>query len=192
MFTLPQLPYALDALEPVLDKETLEYHYGKHHQAYIDKLNTLIIGTEFENKSLEEIVKTAPAGAIYNNAAQALNHQIYRNQFQPIKESNKPEGDVLNAITHTRGSFEQFQAEFENNAVNNFGSGRTRLVKNPDGSLEILNTSNAGNPLSQGKNPLIGIDVREHSYYIEYRNRRVEYLKNIRKILNWEYIANQQ
>lgn len=191
MFSLPQLPYALDALEPVLDKETLEYHYGKHHQAYIDKLNTLILGTEFENKSLEEIVQTAPSGAIYNNAAQALNHQMYWNQFQAPKENNKAEGELLNTITNKRGSFEQFQTEFENNAINNFGSGRTRLVKNKEGELEIINTSNAGNPLSQGETPLLGIDIREHSYYIWYRNRRADYVKACWKIINWKYIANQ-
>jgi Fe-Mn family superoxide dismutase len=191
MFTLPPLPYALDALEPIISKETLEYHYGKHHQAYIDKLNTLITGTEFEHQSLEEIVKTSPAGTIYNNAAQALNHQLYWNQLQSPTEHNQPQGILLDTITNKRGNFEQFQAAFETSAVNNFGSGRTRLVKNADETLEIINTSNAGNPLTEGKTPLLTVDIREHAYYIDYRNRRADYLKNFWKIINWTYITNQ-
>lgn len=191
MFTLPPLPYALDALEPIISKETLEYHYGKHHQAYIDKLNTLITGTEFEHQSLEEIVQTAPAGTIYNNAAQALNHQLYWNQLQSLTEYNQPQGILLDTITNQRGNFEQFQAAFETSAVNNFGSGRTRLVKNADETLEIINTSNAGNPLTEEKIPLLTVDIREHAYYIDYRNRRADYLKNFWKIINWTYITNQ-
>jgi Fe-Mn family superoxide dismutase len=189
MLTLPPLPYALDALTPILDAETLEYHYHKHHQAYIDKLNTLIAGTAHENQSLAEIVKTAPAGPLFNNAAQALNHQLYRNQLQAPKEENKPEGPLLVALETQRGSFENFQSAFETSAMNNFGSGRTRLVRNPDHSLDILNTSNAGNPLTEGKLPLLTIDVWEHAYYIDYRNRRADYLKNMWKIINWEYLA---
>jgi Fe-Mn family superoxide dismutase len=190
MITLSPLPYALDALEPIISQETLEYHYGKHHQSYVDKLNTLIIGTVFEYQTLKEIVTTAPAGTIYNNAAQALNHQLYWNQLQPPTEHNQPQGIFLDAITNKRGSFEQFQSAFETSAINNFGSGRTRLVKNADGTLEIINTSNAGNPLTEGKIPLLTVDVREHAYYIDYRNRRADYVKNFWEIINWDYIAN--
>ncbi|MDD2537574.1 MAG: superoxide dismutase [Candidatus Absconditabacteria bacterium] len=191
MYNLSPLPYSYDALEPVLDKETLEYHHDKHQQAYIDKANALVPGTEFEGKSLEEIVKTAPAGPVYNNAAQAINHELYWNQFQSPREDNRPSGALLEALEQRWGSFEAFQTAFETSGLNNFGSGWTRLVKNADGSLEILNTSNAGNPLSQGKTPLLGIDVWEHSYYIGYRNRRADYLKGCRKLINWDVVAKQ-
>ncbi|MDR0650880.1 MAG: superoxide dismutase [Candidatus Peribacteria bacterium] len=190
MFTLPPLPYTLNALEPIFSTETLEYHYGKHHQAYIDKLNNLVQSTPDETKTLEDIVTTAQPGPLFNNAAQALNHQLFRQQFQPTKESNKPEGKLLRAIETQRGNFEDFQSAFETNALNNFGSGWTRLVKTPEGNLEILNTNNAGNPLTEGKIPLITVDVWEHAYYIDYRNRRADYLKNIWKIINWNSIAS--
>ena len=200
MFSLPTLPYPLDALEPIFSRETLEYHYGKHHQAYVDKLNSLIeagglsplIGgnpaISGEGITLEEIVKTAQPWPLFNNAAQALNHQLLRQQFQPVKEENKPEGVLLQAITTKRGSFEEFQSAFETSAMNNFGSGRTRLVKTPAGELEILNTSNAGNPLTEGKTPLLTVDVREHAYYIDYRNRRADYLKQFWKIVNRQHL----
>ena len=190
MFTLPTLPYELNALEPIFSKETLEYHYGKHHQTYIDKLNSLIQGTSEEDKTLEEIVKTAQPWPLFNNAAQALNHQLFRQQFQP-PHSGFPlkQGNLLQAIIAKRESFEQFQSAFETSAMNNFGSGRTRLVKTSEGSLEIVNTSNAGNPLTDGNIPLLVVDVREHAYYIDYRNRRADYLKNFWKIVNWEYVA---
>ncbi|MDR2541187.1 MAG: superoxide dismutase [Candidatus Peribacteria bacterium] len=189
MFILPSLPYALDALAPVFTPETLEYHYGKHHQTYIDKLNTLAQATPDEHKTLEELVKTAQPGPLFNNAAQALNHQLFRQQFQAPKEENKPKGALLEALVAKWGSFEDFQSAFETSAINNFGSGWTWLVKTPEGQLEILNTSNAGNPLREGKTPLLTVDVREHAYYIDYRNRRPEYLKNFRKIVNWEYVS---
>ncbi|QDF68507.1 superoxide dismutase [Fe] [Shewanella sp. SNU WT4] len=186
-FTLPALPYAMDALEPHISKETLEYHYGKHHNTYVVKLNGLIEGTDFADKTLEEIVKTSTAG-VFNNAAQVWNHTFYWHCLAP-NAGGEPTGAVADAIKAQFGSFAEFQAKFNDSAVNNFGSSWTWLVKNADGSLAIVNTSNAATPLTQaGVTPLLTVDLWEHAYYIDYRNLRPDYLANFWKLVNWNFV----
>jgi Fe-Mn family superoxide dismutase len=182
---LPELPYAKDALAPAISAETLEYHYGKHHKAYVDNLNKLIIGTEYESLSLEEIVKMA-SGGIFNNASQVWNHTFYWNCLSP-KGGGIPTGDLNNIITQTFGSFDDFKEKFTNAAVTLFGSGWAWLVKNPNGDLGIEATSNAVNPLKDGKNPLLTCYIWEHAYYIDYRNARAKYLKAFWNLVNWEF-----
>ena len=184
---LPALPYAADALAPVISPETIEYHYGKHHQAYVTNLNNLIPGTEFENASLEEIVMKS-SGGIFNNAAQVWNHTFYWNGLSP-QGGGEPSGALADAINAAFGSFEAFKDAFIKSAIGNFGSGWTWLVKNADGSVEIVNTSNAANPMTDGKTPLLTIDVWEHAYYVDYRNMRPKYLDEIWSIVNWDFVA---
>ncbi|MGI9280631.1 MAG: superoxide dismutase [Fe] [Endozoicomonas sp.] len=186
-FELPALPYARDALAPHISEETLDYHYGKHHKTYVDKLNGLVAGTELENKSLEEIIKTSEGG-IFNNAAQIWNHTFYWNCLSP-NGGGAPAGELADAINKAFGSFEKFVAAFNDKAVNNFGSSWTWLVKNSDGSVEIVNTSNAGTPLTTDQKPLLTCDLWEHAYYIDYRNVRPEYLKNFWALVNWNFAA---
>ena len=183
MIELAPLPYATNALEPIIDTQTVELHYGKHHQWYVNKLNELIAGTVHEGKSLEEII-TSAEWPIFNNAAQIRNHTFYRNGLQTPRENNLPTWPVLDALHNTRESFEKFQAAMIASAVGNFGSGRTWLVKNTDWTLEIMNTSNAGCPLTTDKKALFTIDVREHAYYLNYQNRRIEYVTNIWNCIN--------
>jgi len=185
--TLPPLPFAKDALEPVISAETIDYHYGKHHQAYVTNLNKLVPGTAFENASLEEIVMQADGG-IFNNAAQVWNHTFYWNGLSPDGGS-APAGALAAAIDQAFGSFAAFKEAFITSAVGNFGSGWTWLVKNEDGSVAIVNTSNAANPMRDGKTPLLTIDVWEHAYYIDYRNARPKYLDEIWKLVNWDFVA---
>lgn len=188
MINLPILPYAFDALLPIIDKETVEIHYSKHHQWYVNKINDLIVGTFYENMVLEEIIRTAENWAIFNNAAQIRNHNFYRNTLRPLQENNIPTEKLVEAIGKKRGSFEAFKQEFISKAANNFGSGRTWLVKDTSGNLDILNTSNANTPLkSSDITPLLTIDVREHAYYLKYQNRRQEYLTNIRSLINRDF-----
>lgn len=188
-FTLPALPYAKDALAPTISEETLEFHYGKHHQTYVDKLNGLVPGTEFEGKSLEEIVKSS-SGGVFNNAAQIWNHTFYWHSLSP-NGGGAPTGAVAEAIDKAFGSFDDFKAAFNDKAVNNFGSSWTWLVKKADGSLDIVNTSNAGTPITEeGVTPLITVDLWEHAYYIDYRNARPKYLEGFWKLVNWEF-ANE-
>jgi Fe-Mn family superoxide dismutase len=183
---LPALPYEQDALEPHISAETLSFHYGKHHNTYVVKLNGLIGGTEFENKSLEEIVKTSSAG-IFNNAAQIWNHTFYWNSLAP-NAGGEPSGDLLAAIINNFGSFAEFKAKFTDSAINNFGASWTWLVKNADGSLAIVNTSNAATPLTdEGVTPLITVDLWEHAYYIDYRNVRPDYLNGFWALANWDF-----
>ena len=186
-FQLPELPYERDALEPHISKETLDYHYGKHHNTYVVKLNGLVEGTELENKSLEEIIKTSEGG-IFNNAAQVWNHTFYWNCLSP-NGGGKPSGEMAAAIDKAFGSFDEFVAKFSDMAVNNFGSSWTWLVKNTDGSLEIVNTSNAGTPITGDQKPLLTCDLWEHAYYIDYRNVRPDYLKGFWALVNWEFVA---
>lgn len=183
---LPELPFAKDALAPNISAETLEYHYGKHHKAYVDNLNKLIPGTEFENLALEQIIKKAPAGGIFNNAAQIWNHTFYWKSIDP-KGGGEPTGDLAAAINKSFGSFAQFKEKFTASATTLFGSGWAWLVKNADGSLTIENASNAGNPLTSGKKPLLTCDVWEHAYYIDYRNARAKYVEAYWKIVNWKF-----
>jgi superoxide dismutase, Fe-Mn family len=185
-FELPPLPYALDALQPYISKETLEYHYGKHHKAYVDKLNELVPGTEFADKPLEDIIKKS-SGAIFNNAGQVWNHTFYWNSLSP-KSSREPSGKLADAINKKFGSFDEFKKQFTQTSVGTFGSGWGWLVKNTDGSIELLSTSNAGTPMTQGKTALLTCDVWEHAYYIDYRNLRPKYLENFWEIVNWNFV----
>ncbi|MDI9471568.1 MAG: superoxide dismutase [Tissierellia bacterium] len=184
---LPKLPFNEDALEPVISKETIEFHYGKHHQAYVDNLNKLIAGTEFEDMELEEIIMKS-GGGIFNNAAQVFNHTFYWNCLTP-NGGGKPEGKLAEAIDEAFGSFEKFKELFSAKAVGTFGSGWAWLVKNQDGALEIVSTGNADNPLTKGQTPLLTCDVWEHAYYIDYRNARAKYVEAFWNLLNWDFVA---
>ena len=184
---LPQLPFAQDALAPSISKETIEYHYGKHHQTYVTNLNNLIKGTEYEKLELEAIVKKAPAGGIFNNAAQVWNHTFFWNSLTP-NGGGAPSGALADAINKKWGSFDEFKKAFQASAVGNFGSGWTWLVKKADKSLDIVNTSAAGTPLSTGDKPLLTIDVWEHAYYIDYRNARPKFVEAfLNKLANWSF-----
>jgi len=185
---LPALPYATDALAPVISAETIDFHYGKHHQAYVTNLNNLVTGTEFEDASLEDIVMKS-SGGIFNNAAQVWNHTFYWNGLSP-NGGGQPTGALADAINSAYGSFDEFKAAFIKSGVGNFGSGWTWLVKNKGGSVEIVNTSNAANPLRDSKQPLLTIDVWEHAYYIDYRNARPKYLDEIWSLINWDFVAS--
>jgi len=186
---LPELPFAMSALAPKISGETLEYHYGKHHAAYVANLNKLIPGTEFENLSLEEIVKRS-SGGIFNNAAQVWNHTFYWNCLSP-RGGGEPAGKLAEAINRSFGSFAQFKEKFTPAAVTLFGSGWAWLVRNPDGSLAIEQTSNAATPLRDGKTCLLTCDVWEHAYYIDYRNARANYVNAFWDLVNWAFAEKQ-
>ncbi len=190
---LPALPYALDALVPHMSQETLEYHYGKHHQTYVTNLNNLIKGTDNEAKSLEDIVKSAPAGGLFNNAAQVWNHTFFWFGFKPnpASEARAPSGKLLDAINSKWGSFDEFKKAFNTAAAGNFGSGWTWLVKKPDGSLDIVNTTAAATPLTTADVALLTADVWEHAYYIDYRNSRPNYLEAYWKLVDWDVVAQR-
>ena len=187
--TLPALPYAQDALAPHISPETMEYHYGKHHLAYVTNLNKLVTGTEYAKLSLEAIIKKAPAGEVFNNAAQVWNHTFFWHSMQPNG------GGTLNAtlaaaIHQKWGSINEFKKMFQESAVGNFGSGWTWLVKKPDGSLDIVNTSDAGTPITGSDKPLLAIDVWEHAYYIDYRNQRAKFVEVfLSNLANWDFAA---
>ncbi len=183
---LPALPYSRDALEPVISSETLDYHYGKHHAAYVTNLNKLIEGTEYADASLEDIILKA-SGGLFNNAAQVWNHTFYWNGLSP-EGGGAPGGDLGAAIDSAFGSFDAFREKFIASAVGNFGSGWTWLVAG-DSGLEIVNTDDAGNPMTDGKKPLWTVDVWEHAYYVDYRNARPKYLEEIWKLANWDFVA---
>ncbi len=182
---LPALPYAKDALAPHISEETLEFHYGKHHQTYVTNLNNLIAGTSFADASLESIV-TRSEGGIFNNAAQIWNHTFYWNSLSP-KGGGEPTGALADAINAKFGSYADFKEAFAKCAVTTFGSGWAWLVKNSDGSIELVSTSNAGTPLTEGQTPLLTCDVWEHAYYIDYRNARPKYLEAFWALVNWEF-----
>lgn len=184
---LPALPYPLDGLQPHISKETLEFHYGKHHQTYVTNLNNLIKGTEFASASLEEIVKKS-SGGVFNNAAQIWNHTFYWNSLSP-KGGGAPSGALAAAIDKKWGSFDAFKEAFTKSAVGNFGSSWTWLVKKTDGSLDIVNTSNAATPVTTADTPLITCDLWEHAYYIDYRNRRPDYLGAFWSLVNWDFAS---
>ena len=183
------LPYATDALEPVISKQTIEFHYGKHLQAYVDNLNKLIVGTKFENSDLETIVKESD-GAIFNNAGQTLNHNLYFTSFSP-NGGGEPKGKLAEAINAQFGSFEKFKEEFTAAGVALFGSGWVWLAKDADGKLSINSESNAGNPIRKGLSPILGFDVWEHSYYLDYQNRRADHLKELWKIIDWDVVSQR-
>ncbi|MFS7187570.1 superoxide dismutase [Fe] [Serratia proteamaculans] len=185
-FELPALPYEKNALEPHISAETLEYHYGKHHNAYVVNLNNLLKGSKFEELSLEAIIK-ASDGGIFNNAAQVWNHSFYWHCLSP-QGGGEPQGKLATAINQAFGSFAAFREQFSDAAVKNFGAGWTWLVKKPDGSLAIVNTSNAATPLTGEDKPLLTVDVWEHAYYIDYRNARPAYLENFWALVNWAFV----
>jgi Fe-Mn family superoxide dismutase len=186
LFKLPSLPYEKSALEPHISTETLEYHYSKHHQTYVNNLNNLIAGTENERKSLEEII-ISEDGGLFNNAAQIWNHTFYWHCLSP-NGGGEPTGDLLTALNNTFGSFEEFKAQFTKAAISTFGSGWAWLVKNQDGSLEITSTSNADLPMKHQQTALLTCDVWEHAYYIDYRNARPKYIEAFWNLVNWEFV----
>ena len=186
MFTLPALPYALDALEPYMSRETLEFHWGKHHQTYVNNLNNLTAGTAFEGKDLVEVIRSSEGG-VFNNAAQVFNHTFFWNGMKP-QGGGEPTGALLDAIVATWGSYAEFRKAFSAAAAGNFGSGWTWLVKNPDGTLAIVNTSNAGTPLTGEQGPLLNLDVWEHAYYIDHRNARPKFIDTFfDHLVNWSF-----
>jgi Fe-Mn family superoxide dismutase len=188
-FELVQLPYAVEALEPVISKQTIEFHYGKHLRTYVNNLNNLVPGTKFENAGLETIVKEADGG-IFNNAGQVLNHTLYFTQFSP-KGGGEPSGKLADAINAAWGSFANFQTEFETAGVGLFGSGWVWLAKDKDGKLSITKEPNAGNPVTKGLTPLLCFDVWEHAYYLDYQNRRADHLKELWKIVDWTVVGTR-
>lgn len=183
---LPALPYPKNALEPYISAETLEFHHDKHHKAYVDTLNRLIKGTEFENLSLEDVVKRS-SGPLFNNAGQTWNHTFYWNCMSP-HGGGEPRGKLADAIKKAFGSFEEFKQKFSDKALTTFGSGWAWLVKEKDGSVAIASTSNAGTPMTEGKTALLTCDVWEHAYYIDYRNVRAKYVENFWNVVNWEFV----
>jgi Fe-Mn family superoxide dismutase len=188
-FELPELPYPMDALAPHISAETLEYHHGKHHAAYVKKSNELIKGTKFANASLDEILKTAEPGPLFNNVEQHYNHSFYWKCLSP-KGGGEPKGPVADTIKKAFGSFDSFKDKFSKAAVEHFGSGWAWLVRDKDGSIQVLTTHDAGCPIRQGQSPIITCDVWEHAYYIDYRNERPKYVEAFWKVVNWEF-ANQ-
>lgn len=189
-FELIQLPYEADALAPVISAETIGFHYGKHLQAYVNNLNNLLPGSGFEGLSLEEIVVKSEGG-IFNNAGQILNHNMYFTQFKAPAKENVPTGKIADAINAQFGSFDAFKAEFEKKGATLFGSGWVWLSSDKDGKLVITQETNAGNPLTKGLNPLLTFDVWEHAYYIDFQNRRPDYLSSLWQIVNWDEINNR-
>ncbi len=187
---LPKLPYELDALKPHISRETLEYHYGKHHKAYVDKLNELIAGTEYAGMTLDRIVRSAAPGAVFNNAAQAWNHTFYFCGFSPTPKA-KPEGALAAAIDRDLGGFDAMKEAMSKAGAGQFGSGWAWLVRDKEGKLEVAATANAANPMTDGLTPLLVIDVWEHAYYIDYRNRRPDYLKEVWNIIDWAVVENR-
>lgn len=187
-FELPPLPYERNALEPYISTETLDYHYGKHHLAYVTNLNNLLPGSGFEGKSLEEIIKKS-SGGIFNNAAQVWNHTFYWNCLKP-KALKEPKGDLASIIIKTFGSFEKFQEQFTKTSIATFGSGWAWLVRDARGAVEIISTSNAGTPMTDNRKALLTCDVWEHAYYIDYRNARPKYLEAFWNLVNWDFVAD--
>ena len=188
---MPTLPYAENALEPVISEQTIAFHYGKHLQNYVNTLNTLIAGTEFEGKHVEEIVTSAPDGAIFNNAGQTLNHALYFQQFKAPVKGNEPTGKMAEALTRDFGSVENFKKEFAQAAATLFGSGWAWLSQDKDGKLIITKEANAGNPLRHGLTPVLGLDVWEHAYYLDYQNRRVDHIAAVWDIIDWTVVEGR-
>ena len=186
---LPPLPYPREALAPYMSAETFDYHYAKHHQAYVNNLNNLVLGTKFENATLETIILEADGG-IFNNAAQVWNHTFYFSGFSP-KGGVEPTGILAEAMIKSFGSYTEFKEKFSKSAATLFGSGWAWLIKKQDGSLDIVQESNAGNPLKKGLKPLLTCDVWEHAYYIDYRNKRPDYIKSFWEILDWDHVASR-
>ena len=190
-YNMPTLPYATNALEPVISQQTIEFHYGKHLQAYVNNLNSLVPGTEFEGKSVEEIVKTAPDGAVFNNAGQVLNHELYFTQFAPKPAHSEPVGKLAEAIVKDFGSFDNFKKEFTAASVGLFGSGWAWLSVDKSGKLVITKEANGSNPVRAGLKPLLGFDVWEHSYYLDYQNRRADYVAALWDLVDWNVVSSR-
>lgn len=188
-FELPKLPYAYDALEPIISKQTLEFHHDKHHAAYVNNLNNLIQGTEFENANIVDIISKS-SGGIFNNAAQVWNHTFYFEQFGKDKVA-EPQGQLAEAIKASFGSFDEFKEKFSTAAKTLFGSGWAWLVKKTNGSLDIIQTSNAENPLKDGLIPILTCDVWEHAYYLDYQNKRPDYISSFWNIIDWEVVSGR-
>jgi len=188
-FKLKELPYSMEALEPKISSKTIGYHYGKHHQTYVNNLNNLVKGTEFENADLETIIKKSDGG-IFNNGAQVWNHTFYWESMNPHAKST-PDGELLSMINQNFGSFDQFEAQFKNACLTLFGSGWVWLVKNDKGALEITKESNAGNPLRQNYIPLLTCDVWEHAYYLDYQNQRPVYVEEFWKLIDWQKVVDR-
>lgn len=189
-FELPKLPYEMDALEPYISKETLEYHYGKHHRNYVNKLNELTQNTEYADLPLEEVIKRTQSGPIFNNAAQVWNHTFYWNCMTP-NGGGLPQGELAQAIDKSFGSFEEFRTKFNQAATGQFGSGWAWLVKKADGGLEVYSTSNAHDPLAENKKAILTCDVWEHAYYIDTRNDRAKYVENFWNVVNWDFVSKE-
>lgn len=189
--TMPQLPYAENALEPVISQQTISFHYGKHLVNYVNTLNTLIEGTDLEGQDIETIVKKAPEGPVFNNAGQVLNHAIYFLQFQAPKAGNAPTGRLAEAINAAFGSFDEFKAQFSQAALTVFGSGWAWLSQDADGKLVITKEANGSNPVRHGLTPLFGLDVWEHAYYLDYQNRRADHIAATWDIVNWNDVASR-
>ena len=188
---MPTLPYAKDALSPVISQETIDYHYGKHLQTYVNNLNSLVSGTLYEGKNVEEIVATAPDGAIFNNAGQVLNHTLYFLQFTPHPSASKPKGVLAEMIRRDFGNFENFKDEMTKASSTLFGSGWVWLALDKNGKLVIVKEANGSNPLRQGMKPLLGFDVWEHAYYLDYQNRRTDHLAKLWDIIDWEVVQKR-
>ena len=192
MFKLIELPYSKNGLEPVITAQTLDFHHGKHLQAYVDNLNKLLVGSEFEEMALEDIVRKAPAGAIFNNAGQILNHELYFMQFKSVTEASQaPTGALATQIEKQWGTLDAFKAEFEAKGTGLFGSGWVWLSADANGQLVITQESNASNPVVKGLKPLLTFDVWEHAYYLDYQNRRPAHLSALWKILDWKIIEER-
>lgn len=188
---MPQLSYAASDLEPVISKQTIDFHYGKHLQAYVNTLTTLVEGTDLAGQSVEDIVKTAPEGPIYNNAGQTLNHALYFEQFRAPVEANAPKGRLADAIQQAFGSFDEFKTQLQTACTTLFGSGWAWLSQKSDGTLVITKEANGGNPLRSGLRPLMGVDVWEHAYYLDYQNRRADHVSALWSIINWDVVESR-
>ena len=190
-YEMPKLPYANNGLEPVISQATIDYHYGKHLQTYVNNLNALVPGTEFEGKSVEEIVATAPDGGIFNNAGQVLNHTLYFLQFTPQPNKHEPSGKLAEAIKRDFGSFDNFKKEMNNASTTLFGSGWTWLSVDKDGKLHITKEANGSNPWRHGLKPLLGFDVWEHAYYLDYQNSRADHVNKLWEIIDWDAVEKR-
>ena len=188
---MPTLPYATNALKPVISEQTINFHYGKHLQNYVNTLTSLVKDTEWADKSVEDIVKGAPDGPLFNNAGQVLNHALYFSQFRSPRQNNQPEGRLLEAINTSFGSFENFKAQFTQAATTLFGSGWAWLAQQEDGKLVITKEANGGNPVRQGLKPIYGLDVWEHAYYLDFQNRRADHIAASWDIVDWDVVAGR-
>jgi Fe-Mn family superoxide dismutase len=190
-YEMPKLPYADNALEPAIGQQTIQFHYGKHLQTYVNNLNNLVPGTEYEGKTVEQIVASAPDGGLFNNAGQVLNHTLYFTQFTPDQKSAEPTGKLAEAVKRDFGSFAEFKKKFNDASVTLFGAGWSWLAADKDGKLHITKEANGGNPIRAGLTPLLGFDVWEHAYYLDYQNRRADHIEALWGIIDWEVVGKR-